>query len=817
MKKAFDGDLEKGEDPGGPDDRPSLSEKAFRYLFSLQNSDGGWGAARGDASTIAMTAMALISLRQCPETPRKRISANKAVAYLLAGRREDGGFGDRVSTVKDTALVYNALHGMPGQSDTLDKARDFIASSQLNNGSWNDDLYVTILAMDASSLFGPGREDEAARPSAAEDDKARNEVNEAPPPVSGRQRVKGGEGAPPAETPAPTKRAARERSQPTKISLVSRRKASASTASEPPAAAAIRDVAIQSVNTDRKKYPPNETVHIYSTIDNKSDLDRSIVVSAQIADPSGYIAGTASHDTGPSVNLSPGAFEPVAMSWHTGMYPAGAYSVRLSVADAAEGHILDEKKINFSITPAIVIEEVSISATPAYCSANEEGSIALTMSLKNRSNTNAPLKADVVLKDPDGNTVHRESVKFELPVSAPDTVMELGSILYNFKKCGQYSIEAAVRSGNTLFSQARTAVHVNPPVRIDATRSLDPSIVTPDGDKAVRVGIRLEGVGITANPSIVHARTNTVGDAIYITCDKAMADPTGNESRFAVTVDGSPVVIKDLSLDIPDITTLKLMLEDAVSEGAQIYISLSSEDLVCVDGRPLIPFVNELVANRVSPPVFNQDGFGFSGAIAPKPLTERVFMTGYGQWPTGFRKGNQAFTGAVFDGGHIWMVPANAHSVVKVDRNTGEMTAYGQWPEGFRKGNQAFSGGVFDGRYVWLIPGNAEGLIRIDITNGAMTSYNAWPQGFTKGEQAFAGGVFDGRSIFMVPSYADSVVKIDTISGDMTAYNNWPEGFAKGGHAFSGGAFDGRSVFMIPANADSVIAFDTVTAEMKRL
>ncbi|MBP1749088.1 MAG: A-macroglobulin complement component, partial [Deltaproteobacteria bacterium] len=638
MKKAFqDENLDKGDGRELPGTHLSSSEKAFQYLFSHQNSDGGWGASRDDASSILLTAMALISLKQCPQIPPKVVAVNKAVEYLLSRHNKDGGFGDRVSTVKETALVCHALHGIREGTDVLERAKEFISSAQSANGSWNGDLYSTILALEAFSLpqdtqSGPGDVASVETLSTGESDamvEAPPSERDKPQSISELQLTVKDTGtlSDTDETSAIESSEARERTQHTKISLVSRRNASASAAAETPDSPAGKDVTVQSVGTDRKKYLSHETVYIYSTIDNRSDVSRSIVVNAQIANSDGHIIDAASHDTHPSVNLEAGVCEPVTLSWYTGMNPPGPYSVRFHVADAADGRILDERKITFSISPAIVIEDLSVSAHPVYCSANETETIELKVAFQNRSNTDAPLKAELFMKDPEGNTVHQDSIKFELPASVPDAVMELNPMTYNFKKCGQYIIETAIRSGNILCSQAKSAIHVNPVIRIEAMRSLDPPVVAPGGEKAIQVGIRLEGVGLTTNPSVVHAQTNTVGDIIYITCDKALADPTGNELSFSITADKVSVQVRDICLDIPDITTFKLTLDRPLMQGQEIYISCSSEDLTCVEGKPLMPFNDERVANRVSPPIFNQDGYGFSGSIPPKPLAAKTVMT----------------------------------------------------------------------------------------------------------------------------------------------------------------------------------------------
>ncbi|NLH01467.1 MAG: hypothetical protein GX488_06160 [Clostridiales bacterium] len=93
---------------------------------------------------------------------------------------------------------------------------------------------------------------------------------------------------------------------------------------------------------------------------------------------------------------------------------------------------------------------------------------------------------------------------------------------------------------------------------------------------------------------------------------------------------------------------------------------------------------NALAAN-----VYNQDGFGYSGQIAENAINTPT-MIGYDNWPSDFTKDNFAFSGGVFDGTNIWMIPYNADRVIKIDTSTGLMTGYNSWPAGFTKVNLAF-------------------------------------------------------------------------------------------------------------------------------
>lgn len=789
--------------------------------------DGGWGLAKGEASTIQITAMALISLRSCPETPQKATAVNNAVGFLLSGQRADGGFGDRASTAPETALVYDALGGVLDHPDILTRARNYLLRAQSEDGSWNHDIYSTALILNACTAFentlpaaslacGPDGSIPAGA-SFKEEKVARSEETQIP--VESTESCESALSVQESGDEAHTARISmRDRLQNTKISLVSRRKASTPAVAEmtPGKPRTAKQIVVQSVNTDKKKYLPNEAVYIYSTIDNTSYQALSAVVNAQIANSRGHIIDVASHDTSPTINLSPGVSEPATLMWNTGNNPPGSYTIRFHVADVTNGLILDERKMTLGIDPAIVIDEINVSVDPAAFTEGETAVVGIGLSLQNRSNTEALIEAAITMEDPEGSTVYENLVNLELPVSSPDIKMELASFTYRFDACGLYIVKTKLRSGDTVYSQTEGAIRVSPAIRLEATREISPGVVSLAGDTVVQVGIRLDGVGLSANPSFVRAETNTTGNCISITFDKAMADPSGTESRFSVSADTISIPVREVCLNRPDITTITLYLDDPVLQDQKIRVSCASNEVKCIGDKPLIPFFEEPVVNLVSSPIFNQDGYGYSGMIPPKPLSANIAMTGYTQWPQGFRKGNLAFTGAVFDGEFIWMVPANSSSVIKIDTKTGEMTAYSKWPDGFNKGNLSFAGAVFDGTHIWMIPANADSVVKIDKDSGKMTSYNKWPEGVIKGGHAFSGAVFDGTYIWMIPSYALSVVRITVENGRMEKYDRWPAGFNKGGYAFSGGVFDGRFLWMIPANADSVVRLDVQTGEMTR-
>lgn len=260
--------------------------------------------------------------------------------------------------------------------------------------------------------------------------------------------------------------------------------------------------------------------------------------------------------------------------------------------------------------------------------------------------------------------------------------------------------------------------------------------------------------------------------------------------------------------------------------------------------------------------VHQQDGFSYSGTVTGSPLGATVEMIGNNNWPSGYVDIGHPWRGAVSDGTHLWLVPADAPVLMKVAISGGAMTSYPLPSVGAL--NTKFVGGVYRAGYVWMVPFNSNVLLRVDVSDGStqpftnfpvslgtdtgafagaviegnnmwltpfnydrvvkvdltdpdspvMTGYNAWPAGFTKGTNAFWGSAFDGTSIWLVPFSADRVVKVATATGVMTGYNGWPAGMTLGTGNFAGGTFDGTNVWMAPANADRVVKVAVATGTM---
>lgn len=104
-----------------------------------------------------MTALVLNTLSQFKLIYDLQTEINNAASYLLSHQNSDGSFGE--GTVYETALAFEALiaSGAVGAENytVLQNAIAYLTSTQLPNGSWNDDPYSTALALRALANVKP--------------------------------------------------------------------------------------------------------------------------------------------------------------------------------------------------------------------------------------------------------------------------------------------------------------------------------------------------------------------------------------------------------------------------------------------------------------------------------------------------------------------------------------------------------------------------------------------------------------------------------------------------------------------------------------
>ncbi|MCC6811332.1 MAG: Ig-like domain repeat protein [Deltaproteobacteria bacterium] len=123
-------------------------DPAIDAAFSF-NSPGGLPAVAGAAPRSAASAAFASGLLEAGVEADPRVSS--LITTLRAQQNSDGGFGEPVSRVLDTAIVLFALVGRAPPTD-VQRARHYLLTRQRADGSFDGSVYTTAAAVRALAL-----------------------------------------------------------------------------------------------------------------------------------------------------------------------------------------------------------------------------------------------------------------------------------------------------------------------------------------------------------------------------------------------------------------------------------------------------------------------------------------------------------------------------------------------------------------------------------------------------------------------------------------------------------------------------------------
>lgn len=238
----------------------------------------------------------------------------------------------------------------------------------------------------------------------------------------------------------------------------------------------------------------------------------------------------------------------------------------------------------------------------------------------------------------------------------------------------------------------------------------------------------------------------------------------------------------------------------------------------------------------------NNDGFSHSsgsGHALPEPylkFTAYDFAEGVNGNTNSFFSGGD-YTGGVFDGANIWMVPSMSDRVVKIDPASGRMTGYelaagtNMTAQSSGSYSNKFMGGAYAGGYIWLFPHHSDRLVRVNPANGAIEGFDMSSGTNMTAQSSTAtfkywGGAFDGTSIWLAPYGSDRLAKISDLANSTPTITGYAMANGVNGNSglsvyittygarFSGAVFDGANVWLVPRQADQLVRVDPATGAM---
>ncbi len=258
---------------------------------------------------------------------------------------------------------------------------------------------------------------------------------------------------------------------------------------------------IESVSADKQVYQAYDQILFAAKIKNNNSDAKTIKIVAEVnnlnGDNFGRIeVGQTGNPAGanePHVIL-PGNIIEINAGWYTGIHVPGGYYVNLQVFDEYTNQLLAQRIGRFEIVETKKIDILNIIPTPKYTSVGAEEKIDIKAVFTNISNVAHDLTISYTLLDPDNLSIISGEKQFTVKPEDVELSVVLVSVPYRFEVSGTYPLEGGVVLGVVPREIVVNPISVAPTVRIEASQGLSPTVVVPDGDKRIKINIRLEGV-----------------------------------------------------------------------------------------------------------------------------------------------------------------------------------------------------------------------------------------------------------------------------------------------------------------------------------
>lgn len=264
-------------------------------------------------------------------------------------------------------------------------------------------------------------------------------------------------------------------------------------------------LALSVVTSDQPHYGAYAPATIQIQAQNSGGQPAVGTVGVTILDPQGKVLESLPATWTDSNGVAQRQFEfpvgvtNITMPWNTQANAPGAYAIVARIyqgpAVTSGGAVeIAEKQAELTIDATQAIDSVKLTPLPGFSSLGASEPIHFILDIVNRSNVPVSTNVAYQLRAPSGALVYSASTTVQLLPPEGSKSIVFDGLQYLFVESGSHPASVQLANGSVPATVTANAILVAPGIRIDASQQVAPSIVTPDGDKRIRLDIRLKGV-----------------------------------------------------------------------------------------------------------------------------------------------------------------------------------------------------------------------------------------------------------------------------------------------------------------------------------
>jgi hypothetical protein len=254
------------------------------------------------------------------------------------------------------------------------------------------------------------------------------------------------------------------------------------------------EVRVLSVQTDKEEYGVNSAVQVTTNLENSGPNATEVFAIADVTDEYGNVVALILRSEGSTVEIPAGGTAQAMLMWNTAQSPACGYTVTVHVFRSSDAMLLAEGYTIFMVRPEVQIDASNLVVTPQFTHVKKTETVAVAALITNWSNIDASLTAEYEVRDSQNTLIQSGSTNFSMQAFEFSRRIDIGTFEQSFSSSGAYPVKVNILSQGNVIATGGAMIHVAPAIRIEPSKSLKPDQVLPDGDKRIKIDIKIEGV-----------------------------------------------------------------------------------------------------------------------------------------------------------------------------------------------------------------------------------------------------------------------------------------------------------------------------------